>query len=165
MAELPADLLLRVEQYLSLQRGTVKIKGPLGGGTDGAVWGTDRTTAVKAFKTEHGYINERDTYLRLKEYNITQSIAGFRVPEMQGYDDDLMVVEMDIMHEAPFVIDFAKVKLNREPDFSEITQAENDAQGRFLFEHHWPSVKYLFSELETLLIFYLDPKPHNIVCK
>lgn len=120
---------------------------------------------MKVFKSERGYLNERDTYERLREYGITQSIAGFRVPEMQGFHDDLMVVEMDIMHDAPYIIDFAKVKLNREPDFSEITKAEIDAQGRFLFEEHWPSVQHLLSELETLLIYYLDPKPHNIVCE
>jgi hypothetical protein len=160
-----ADLLDRVARYLSLQRGSVKIKGPLGEGTDGAVWATDRNTAVKAFRTERGYLNERDTYQRLKDYGITQTIAGFRVPEMQGFDDDLMVVEMDIMHEAPYLIDFAKVKLNREPDFSEITQAENDEQGQFLFEDDWPQVKQLLSALESLLIYYVDPKPHNIVCR
>ena len=160
-----ADLLDRAVRYLSLQPSPVKIKGPLGQGTDGAVWATDRNTAIKIFNLERGYLNERDTYERLREYGMTQEIAGFRVPEMQSFDDELMVVEMDIMHEAPYVIDFAKVRLNREPDFSEITKAENDAQGRFLFEDDWPSVQHLLSTLESVLIYYLDPKPHNIVCR
>lgn len=128
------------------------------------MWGTTRDTAVKVFKTETGYWNERDTYLRFAEWDIRRTIAGFWVPEMRGFDDDLMVVEMDIMHRAPYIIDFAKVKLNGPPDFSETTLAEADAQGQFLFEEHWPDVQRLLSALESYQIYYLDPKPHNIVC-
>lgn len=82
---------------------------------------------------------------------------------MHYYDDRLMVVEMDIMHQPPFIIDFAKVRLNSDPDFSEETLADNERQGRDLFEDRWPAVASLLSALESYLIYYLDPKPQNIV--
>jgi hypothetical protein len=57
----------RVLAYLRLRRKEVKIKGYLGDGTDGAVWSTNYDTAVKVFKYEFGYCNERDCYQRLAE--------------------------------------------------------------------------------------------------
>lgn len=157
------DFPRRIARYLSLQDDPVKINGRLGEGTDGAVWATDRDTAIKVFKTETGYWNEKDTYVRLAEYGHTDTIGEFWVPEMQGCDDELMIVEMDIMHRAPFVIDFAKVRLNSSPDFSEITTQEIEEQGQYLFDDNWPRAKYLIHMLETYQIYYLDPKPWNIV--
>ena len=162
-AHKPPNEFERIAQYLSVHGNGAKLKKLLGSGTDGEVWGTDADTAVKGFKYKRGYENERDTYLRLAEYGIVKEIAGFWIPKMKGFDDDLMVVEMDIMNKPPFIIDFAKVRLNNPPDFSQETLAENEAQGEFLFERNWPRVKLLLAELESYLIYYLDPKPHNIV--
>lgn len=114
----------------------VKIKRLIGDGTDGRVWETSRKTAVKALMREAAYANERDTYLRLAEWGITEQIDGFWIPKMQGYDDDLWVVEMDMMQLTPYIIDFAKVRLDRPPDFSEETVADNECRGAELFEHH-----------------------------
>jgi hypothetical protein len=108
----------RVIQYLSGIGETVNIKDFLGEGTDGAVWSTSRDTAVKAFHYERGYYNERDTYLRLEEFGVEQ-LEGFWVPKLYGYDDELKVVEMDLMQTPPYIIDFAKVRLNNPPEFSE----------------------------------------------
>ena len=135
----------------------------LGEGTDGEVWATNEDTALKAFRYEFGYANERDTYLRLAEYGVTNQIAGFWIPRMLGYDDELKVIELDLMQKPPYIIDFAKVRLNFGPDFSEETLAENEAHGQWLFGKNWAAVKILMNELESYRIFYLDPKPHNIV--
>lgn len=153
----------RAARYLILHGNGAKLKDKLGEGTDGAVWLTDRDTAVKAFKYDIGYANERDTYKRLARYGVTEKIAGFWVPEMLGSDDELKVIEMDIVQTPPYIIDFAKVRLNNDPGFSTETLAENDADGRWRFGKNWPAVKMLMAELETYLIYYLDPKPHNIV--
>ncbi len=51
-------------RYLSLGAAEVKVNEYLGGGTDGDVWKTSRNTAVKVFQREHGYLNEKDSYLR-----------------------------------------------------------------------------------------------------
>jgi hypothetical protein len=69
----------RVTQYLNQLGETVKLKEFLGEGTDGTVWSTNRKTAVKAHKYERGYYNERDTYLRLAEFDV-EELEGFSVP-------------------------------------------------------------------------------------
>lgn len=153
----------RAARYLSLNRAGAKIKSKLGEGTDGSVWATDLDTAIKAFKYEFGYANERDTYQKLAEFGITEKIGEFWVPEMIGWSDDLNVIEMDIVQTPPYIIDFAKVRLNNDPGFSVETLAENEAAGLWHFGRNWPRVKLLLSALESYLIYYLDPKPHNIV--
>lgn len=150
-------------RYLSLIGKGVKLKDFLGQGTDGAVWATNRDTAIKVFARERGYINERDTYERLAEFGVTEKLDGSWVATMTGYDDDLMVVEMDLMNDPPYIIDFAKVRLNSSPDFSEQTLEDREIQGKMLFEGNWPAVKSLMAALESFQIYYLDPKPHNIV--
>lgn len=127
------------------------------------MWATDRDTAIKAFNYDCGYINERDTCERLADHGVVETIAGFWVPEMLASNDEFQVIEMDIVQTPPYVIDFAKVRLNSDPGFSTETLAENDAHGRWLFGKNWPTVRMLMAELETYLIYYLDPKPHKIV--
>jgi len=157
------QFLARLKAYLSVRPGGVKIETPLGEGTDGAVWATIWDTAVKVFERERGYVNERDTYLRLADFGVTHKLGRFSVPVMHDYDDDLMIIEMDLMQAPPYIIDFAKVRLDRPPEFSPETAHDAEAQGRELFEANWPAVKTLLSDLESFQIYYLDPKPHNIV--
>lgn len=154
-----------VEEYLSLATPHVNLKDYLGDGTDGAVWSTDRSTAVKVFDREQGYLNERDTYFRLAEFGVTEQIDGFWIPQILDQDDERLIVEMDFMQNPPYIIDFAKVRLNSSPDFSEETQADSEARGLEEFGDDWPKVKSLMYALESYLIYYLDPRPHNIVCR
>lgn len=139
------------------------IKVLLGHGTDGAVWSTSRGSAVKVFERDRGYFNERDSYLRLKEFGVTKELEGFAIAQMHGWDDDVMVVEMDLMQHPPYIIDFAKVRIDRPPDFPPETLRETEENGRELFDDNWPAVKSLLSALESFQIYYLDPKPQNIV--
>lgn len=125
----------------------------MGSGTDGAVWATNRDTAIKVFDRERGYINERDTHLRLAEYGVTEKLNGFWIASMIGSNDELMIVEMDIMQRPPYIIDFAKVRLNSSPDFSETTQADNDRQGLELFGENWAAAQSLMESLKSFLIF------------
>jgi hypothetical protein len=156
-------LLNRIQQYLNLLRPVVNLKSFLGDGTDGEVWSTERSSAVKAFNYERGCYNERDTYARLAEYGITNKLDGFWIPKMIGYDDELMVVEMDLMQSPPYIIDFAKVKIDRPPDFSDETIEYHEQQGQERFGSNWPVVKSLMATLESYQIYYLDPTPSNIV--
>lgn len=156
--------MVRIRQYLSLIGPSVKLKEYLGGGTDGSVWATNRATAVKAFNTFSGYCNERDSYLRLAEYGVTDNLNEFWIPRMWSHDDELMVVEMDLMQNPPFIIDFAKVRIDRPPEFSDDVLDYHDARGLELFgEENWRSVQRLMSALESFQIYYVDPRPHNIV--
>jgi len=157
----------RLEQYLILRPGHVKIEKFLGEGTDGAVWAASSPdtfqTAIKVFERERGYFNERDTYLRLAQFGVINTLGRFSVPVMHHHNDTLMIVEMDLMATPPYIIDFAKVRLDRPPDFSPETLRDMEEQGQELFERNWPAVKTLLSDLESFQIYYLDPKPHNIV--
>lgn len=152
----------QIARYLTLRPGHVKPKRFLGAGTDGEVWESSDATAIKALMRERGYYNERDTYLRLKHWGLTERIDGFWVPEMLGYDDALMIVEMDMIQTSPYIIDFAKVRLNSPPEFSAETLADSERLGIERFAHRWPEVQSLLRTLEMYQIYYLDPQRGNI---
>jgi hypothetical protein len=153
----------RIGQYLSLIGRGAKLKKFLGDGTDGEVWATDYDSAIKAFDREAGYFNERDSYQRLAEYGVTQKIDGFWIPKMLGFNDELKVIEMDFMQNPPYIIDFAKVRIDRPPDFSDEVLEDQELKGRDNFGHNWQKVKGVIATLESYQIYYLDPSPRNIV--
>lgn len=64
---------------------------PLGEGTDGGVFRTDKKTAIKVFLRRESYEKERDCYRILMENDVTE-ICGFAVPRIIEYHDGLMVV-------------------------------------------------------------------------
>ena len=133
----------------------------LGFGTDGAVWRTNRDTAVKVFEREENYCRERDSYQRLMEQEII-SIDGFAVPRLNDCDDELLVVEMDIVS-PPFVLDFGKCYLDIRPDFSPEVMADWEAEQRELREERWPAVQSILGRLEQVGIYYQDVRPGNIM--
>jgi len=157
-----SDAKKRIGTYLSRCGYQVKLKRYLGGGTDGDVWESNRKSAIKIFSHERGYYNERDTYLRLQYWEVLEQICGFWVPRMLGHADDLMIVKMEMMHNPPYIIDFAKVRLDRPPDFPADVLREFEVKGQEEFAHNWPRVKLLLHALESFQIYYLDPKRGNI---
>ena len=56
---------------------------------------------------------------------------------MVGYNDELMIVEMDLMHTTPYVIDFGKVKIDRPPDFPETVLEYQEREGQERFGENW----------------------------
>jgi hypothetical protein len=80
-----------------------------------------------------------------------------------GYDDDLWVVEMDMIQDPPYILDFAKVRIDRPPDFTEEQLADTDEMGIECFGKTWTRVQSLLRTLESFQIYYLDPRPGNIV--
>jgi hypothetical protein len=156
------DLLTRAQQYAELSKIAIDWERPLGDGTDGAVWKSNVDTAVKVLERERGYYNERDAYLRLQEYGFTERIDGFWVPKLINYNDALWTFEMDFVTKSPYILDFAKVRIDRPPDFSDEILEYHDKQGKELFQHHWPQVQRLLASLESIGIYYLDPQLDNI---
>jgi hypothetical protein len=154
--------LVRIKEYLRLNPNAANLKEFLGDGTDGEVWLTDYDTAIKAYNYECGYLNERDAYLRLAEYGVTESLNGFWLPKMLRWSDELQVIEMDFMQTPPYIIDFAKVKINFPPDFSEETLADQEKKGLEDFGRNWHKVRLLLDSLESFQIYYLDPTTSNI---
>jgi hypothetical protein len=97
---MPGDLIENSEAYCE-SKGIQLIRKPLlGAGTDGTVWQTWEGTAVKAFEREKNYTLELECYRRFQAQGVNQ-ILGFAVPELEGYSDSLMIVEMTIV-EAPY---------------------------------------------------------------
>jgi hypothetical protein len=156
------DLITRAQQYAELSSIALDWERPLGHGTDGAVWKSNVDTAVKVLLRERGYYNERDAYLRLQDFGITKQIEGFWIPELVGYCDELCTIEMDFITKAPYILDFAKVRIDRPPGFSEEILQDLNKKGLELFQHHWPKVKCLMASLESIGIYYLDPQLDNI---
>lgn len=86
------------------------------------------------------------------------------VPSFVDADERFMAIEMGVV-KPPRLLDFGKVYLDRPPPYwgdVEI-RARFDAEGRWLFGSHWPDVLVALEELKELGIYYVDPKPGNIV--
>jgi hypothetical protein len=156
------ELLTRAQRYAELSKIALDWERPLGYGTDGAVWKSNVDTAVKVLERERGYYNERDAYLRLEEFGFTEQIDGFWIPKLIGFSDELWTIEMDFITKTPYILDFAKVRIDRPPDFSEETLQDLNKKGQELFQHHWPRVRSLMASLESIGIYYLDPQLDNI---
>ena len=134
---------------------------PLGVGTDGAVWETSRGTAIKVFEREKSYYLEYGCYERFSEYGITV-IEGLEVPQYIGSSDELLVIEMSMV-KPPFLLDFAKVRIDRPPDFSAEVIRDAETKGIEEFGDNWWRVKDAMRTLESYGIYYLDPRPGNIM--
>jgi hypothetical protein len=152
----------RAVDYARLAGTELMLDWPLGSGTDGTVWKSTRDTAIKALDNEAGYWNEHDSYRRLAEFGLDHRIDEFVVPSLLGCSDQLRVIEIDLVL-PPYIIDFAKVRIDRPPDFPEEVIQHYEAQCAEWFGGHWPDVRRLLAALESIGIYYLDARPSNIV--
>ncbi|MCC6491993.1 MAG: hypothetical protein IT424_03120 [Pirellulales bacterium] len=123
-----SELEARAVKYGELWVLELNLATPLGSGTDGAVWSSSANTAIKALYREKSYFNGRDAYVRLAEFGITKQIDGFWIPGIIDYSDKLLVIEMDMPVNPPYILDFAKVRIDRPPEFPVETQREHEAQ-------------------------------------
>jgi len=158
-----SELLRRAEAYAKSNGIRVLRKEKLGHGSDGAVWRTNRPSAVKALDSMAKYQNEVECYKRLAADKV-QVICGFHVPLMEAFDDELMVIEMSIVT-PPYLLDFGKVWIDRPPpyffDEQLMENAALDAQE--LFGSAWPDVEVVLYHLRNKYgIYYVDPRPGNI---
>jgi hypothetical protein len=154
------DVQERLRLYCELKKCAI-ILPPLGYGTDGGVWQTDRRTAVKVFERLWNYETERDCYRILKDKEINE-IHGFAVPRLIDYHDGLMTVEIDIV-EPPYILDFGKAYLNGvQPRFSREVLADSYAAQKEIWGEYWPIVCKILGRLRSLGINHIDPSPSNI---
>ena len=131
----------RARRYGERAKVEIQFERALGAGTDGAIWKTDRHSAVKAFERQTNYRPEVECYNRLASAGVTE-IDGFAVPRLIGASDDLWVIEIEIVT-PPFLLDFGKVHLDRPPDYSVEVLDEDEERCREIFEDRWPRVKSL----------------------
>ena len=136
---------------------------PFGYGIDGTVWRTSRHSVVKVFEHEKNYRDELECYRRLGAAAINY-ISGFAVPELIGCHSSLMVIEMTIVS-PPFLLDFGKVYLDSPPPYwnDEEIMAHWHADGKENFGKRWGKVLSLIGALQKYGIWYVDPKPGNIM--
>jgi hypothetical protein len=101
----------------------VQLTTRLGSGQDGLAYATDNKSAIKALRFEQWYRKEPNVYLRLQALGLP-GIAGFTIPELLRYDDELWVIETEFVV-APFVVDSAGATLDeRSVVFRDFTDAE-----------------------------------------
>jgi len=134
-----------------------------GFGIDGTVWRTSRHSVIKVFEREKSYFDELECYRRLKIAAV-ESIAGFAVPELIDSDDQLNVIEIKIVR-PPFLLDFGKVYLDQPPPYWNDTeimgQWHSDLKENF--GDRTGIVLSLLRALQNYGIYYIDPKPGNIM--
>ena len=112
-ASLPAED--RADLYA--RRTGQSLLGLLGQGKDGGVWFTSVGHAIKAHVRPESYRAERNAYMRFRDVGLDE-VKGFAVPSLMGYDDELLVIEMTVVP-PPFVVDFASVVLDVDPELIE----------------------------------------------
>ena len=146
-------------------RHQLELVETLGSGKDGIVLvakhkAKPADVAIKVLRWDELYQREKQVYERLRELGVN-TLQGFNVPQLLGYDDDLRVLEMTIV-KRPFVLDFAGAYLAARPKFPEGVWVDWEADKREQFEGRWPSVQAVLGAFEELGIYLLDVSPSNI---
>lgn len=161
MDEPLADLEGRASEYAAT-RG-LSLGAQIGDGRDGTIWAATRqprAAAVKAHRRANAYRRERDAYLRLRDAAV-ETICGLNVPSLCDYDDDRLVIEMEIVA-PPFILDFAGVYFDGPADFSAEVMTDWEEKGVELFGDRWGHVRQVLSRLRGLGIYYYDLSLRNI---
>ena len=159
-----ANLLLQNARIYAAQH-RLRLAEPLGFGVHGSVFVTENNpkagdTALKVLREAKPYRRERDVYLRLKQTAVTE-ILGFKVPQLIGFDDDLLAIEMTIVTR-PFLLDFAGAYLDSFPEFSPEVWVDWEIEKREQFGPRWSTVRRVLAALEELDIHVIDVTPSNI---
>jgi hypothetical protein len=155
----PDDLAIRADQYV--RRFNARREGKPWTGKDGHVWRTSRPSALKIHERQESYRAERDAYIRLRDLQI-RNLDGFSIPEMYGYDDGLLAIDMEIVF-PPFIVDFASAHLDFPPDLIEDEGHTLFDLIRERFDDRADDVIALFGEFAARAGIYLsDPHAGNI---
>ncbi len=130
---------------------------------DGTIWRTSRHSAVKVFEHEKNFGDELECYQRFQTAGV-EAISGFAVPELIGFHRQLQVLEIKIVS-PPFLLDFGKVYLDSPPPYWDDAEIMDDwyAEGKENFGPRWGQVLSLIGMLQKYGIWYVDPKPGNIM--
>jgi hypothetical protein len=173
LGEYLLDLVIMSDRFLShLERAqtfadsngiSLHREEPFGFGMDGTIWRTSRHSVIKTFEHERNFEDELECYRRFAAAGI-EAISGFAVPELLAVDAKLKVLEISIVR-PPFLLDFGKVYLDRQPPYWEDDEIMENwhAEGRENFGKRWATVMSLVRMLESYGIFYVDPKPGNVM--
>jgi len=155
----PAAIRHRLQEYCT--RNRIAAIDLLGQGKDGSVWQTDRDSAIKIHATNESYQPEIVAYIRLLEKKL-KFIAGFNVPELLEFDDELFAIEMTIVF-PPYLLDFASAIIDRKSD---LIEDEGNTIADLVTERFGAraaEILYLQQQLVAQAGIYItDLHPHNI---
>lgn len=155
-----AGLEARLRAY-ARRHGRKYLKRPVGQGTDGKIWATDRNTVIKVFEREANYRTELRCYQRLMEKRVHE-IDGLAVPSMESHDDLLMALEISLVH-PPYLLDFGKAYVDEPSPYTPAQLAEwRESWAQYFPTCDLPRVHKVLRILQSHGIEYLDPKPSNI---
>lgn len=123
----------------------------LGSGKDGIVLVAKRKAqparvAIKMHRWSGAYEREKKVYERL-ELAVVSAIRGFNVPQLLGFDDQALVLEMTVV-ERPFVLDFAGAYLDTRPEFPEEIWNDWEAERKEQFEGRWVEVQRILDAFQ-----------------
>jgi hypothetical protein len=157
----PAELEAISLQYAAARGIEIDLQNPLGAGTDGSVWPTNRGSAIKVLELEKNYLQELRCYQRLMENNV-ERVDGLAVPQLIDYDDTLLVIEMEIVR-PPYLLDFGKAYLDESSPYSneELSRHLTELAAHFS-QADLPRIKKILRLLRNYGIEYLDAKAKNI---
>ena len=150
----------RLQAYCESRR--IALLQPLGHGIDGTVWESSRQSALKAFYRAETYERERECYRRLFQSDVA-NLAGFNVPQLLDYDNNVHVIEMTIVF-PPCILDFGKAYVDQPPDYSAEALTDAEQAERELFsDDEWKQVRLVRAALRRYGIHYFDARPSNIM--
>jgi hypothetical protein len=155
-----SEAIQRAEEYAT--RRNLSIEKQLGGGIQGVVFSTHEGTAIKALIRREFYVRELNVYRRLKGLGI-ENVAGFNVPRLLDFHDELLVIEMQIVT-PPFVVDFASAHLDSLPPYANdpnVMEPWEESKCE-QFDERWPIVRNVMYAFQAHGIYLSDIKPGNI---
>jgi hypothetical protein len=160
---LEEDLIRRADTYVQSRKLSLDRQYPLGAGIDGAVWRTNRPSALKVCERDQSFRDEVECYRRLKDAKISY-LQDFAVPQLIDSDERLMALEISIVS-PPFLLDFGKVYLDAPPPYWNDREVMGhwQAEGEQNFGERWNEVMSLIGMLQKYGIWYIDPKPGNVM--
>lgn len=157
------EMVGRAAAYAQSRRLTLHCQYPLGAGIDGCVWRTSRPSALKICERTANFADEVEAYRRLRDHRVRR-IHEFAVPWLIEADAAFLAIEMSIVSQ-PFVVDFGKVYFDAPPPYWDDAEVMSHwhAEGQETFGPRWPKVLAVIAALQRYGIWYVDPKPGNIM--
>lgn len=156
----PFDLISRADLYCQ-RNDLIRFEATLGKGKDGTVWATNRASVIKIHVRPESYRDEMAAYIRIESIAL-RSIAGFAIPALIDFDDELRAIEMQIVT-PPFIVDFASARLDFDPHLIEDEGNTLEDFVRSRFDDRTDTVMGIYHELIGNAGIYLtDLHPQNI---
>ena len=121
---------------------------------------TSDLSAIKVYGERRGYLRELAAYQRIEDRQL-EELRGFKIPRIQGWSNELMVLEMSIVH-VPCLLDFGGAYLDFLPEHA-LRDDEWHQEKAEEFGDNWEEAKLVITELEIRgEIFLSDVNTGNI---